>query len=476
MLFNTFDFLFLFFPLVTLVYFLLAHQFRWIWLLAASVYFYSYFIPYYLFILILAIIIDYGAGILIENSNNKKHKKYYLIASILSTVLLLFIFKYYNFAVANINHLIGYVQSGWKIDLLALALPVGLSFHTFQSLSYVIEVYRGNQKAERHFGIYSLYVMFYPQLVAGPIERPQNMLYQFYEKHSFDPKQFTMGLRLIVWGLFKKVVIADNINLITNNIFNNYDKLSSFYLYFGALLFSIQIYCDFSGYSDMAIGSAKCMGFKLMENFNLPYISQSIKEFWSRWHISLSTWFKDYVYLPLGGNRGNNKKTILNQTYVFLISGFWHGANWTFIIWGSLHALYNAIAHILPKPLLNFKFIENDFLRKKTNQFFVFNLVLFAWIFFRANTVNGAFQYIGNIFVKYDVISDLANAEIKKFAFFAILTLGLFFLMFDRNVHQFLRRENNLFQLRSVALFSFIVALIITIGFWGKVQFIYFQF
>ncbi len=458
------------------MYFLLPHQFRWIWLLGASVYFYSYFIPYYLFILILAIVIDYGAGILIENSNNKKHKKYYLIASILSTILLLFIFKYYNFAVANINHLTGYVQNGWKIDLLALALPVGLSFHTFQSLSYVIEVYRGKQKAERHFGIYSLYVMFYPQLVAGPIERPQNMLHQFYEKHNFDPKQFTMGLRLIVWGLFKKVVIADNINVITNSIFDNYGQLNSLYLYFGALLFSIQIYCDFSGYSDMALGSAKCMGFKLMENFNLPYISQSIKEFWSRWHISLSTWFKDYVYLPLGGNRDGKKKMVLNQVYVFLISGIWHGANWTFLIWGALHALYNTVGNLLPKRILNFEFIKNDFLRKKLNQFIVFNLVLFAWIFFRAATVTGAFDYISNMFVRYNFVIDPSDSGIRKISFYALIGLAIFFLMFDRNVHQFIRKENNLFQLKSVALFSVLVALVITIGFWGKVQFIYFQF
>lgn len=458
------------------MYFLLPHQFRWIWLLGASVYFYSYFIPYYLLILALAIIIDYGAGILIENSNNKKHQKYYLVASILSTILLLFIFKYYNFAVTNINHLTGYVQSGWKIDLLALALPVGLSFHTFQSLSYVIEVYRGNQKAERHFGIYSLYVMFYPQLVAGPIERPQNMLHQFYEKHNFDPKQFTMGLRLIVWGLFKKVVIADNINVITNSIFDNYSQLNSLYLYFGALLFSIQIYCDFSGYSDMALGSAKCMGFKLMENFNLPYISQSIKEFWSRWHISLSTWFKDYVYLPLGGNREGKKKMVLNQVYVFLISGVWHGANWTFLIWGALHAFYNTVGNLLPKQLLNLEFIKNNFLRKKLNQFIVFNLVLFAWIFFRAATVTGAFDYISNMFVRYDFMIDPSDSGIRKISFYALISLALFFLMFDRNVHQFIRKENNLFQVKAVALFSVLVALVITIGFWGKVQFIYFQF
>ncbi|MBA3679566.1 MAG: MBOAT family protein [Bacteroidetes bacterium] len=476
MLFNTFDFLFLFFPLVTLVYYLLPHSYRWIWLLGASVYFYSYFIPYYLLILVLAIVIDYSAGILIENSNNPKHKKYYLIASVVSTVLLLFIFKYYNFAAQNINHLSGFIQQDWKVNLISIALPVGLSFHTFQSLSYVIEVYWGKQKAERHFGIYSLYVMFYPQLVAGPIERPQNVLHQFYEKHTFYKEQFTMGLRLMAWGLFKKVVIADNINVVTNRIFENSTHLDSFSLYAGAFLFSIQIYCDFSGYSDMAIGSAKCMGFRLMENFNLPYISQSIKEFWSRWHISLSTWFKDYVYLPLGGSRLGKKKTVLNQVYVFLISGFWHGANWTFIIWGALHGLYNSIGHFIPKKVLNFNFIKNDFIKKKANQFIVFNLVLFAWIFFRANSLADAFNYIHNMFSHISINYGFAEIGLKRVSVLVLIFIAVLFLTMDRRIHEFIRKESNLFSVKAIVIFSVLVSLIITCGFWGKVQFIYFQF
>lgn len=476
MLFNTFDFIFLFFPIVTLGYYLLPHSFRWIWLLGASVYFYSYFIPYYLFILVLAIVIDYSAGILIENSNNQKHKKYYLIASIISTVLLLFIFKYYNFAAANINYLSSFVKQDWKLDLISIALPVGLSFHTFQSLSYVIEVYWGKQKAERHFGIYSLYVMFYPQLVAGPIERPQNVLHQFYEKHNFDWRQMTMGLRLMVWGLFKKVVIADNINVVTNNIFENYAQMNSFYLYSGAFLFSIQIYCDFSGYSDMAIGSAKCMGFRLMENFNLPYVSQSIKEFWSRWHISLSTWFKDYVYLPLGGSRISKRKTVLNQIYVFLISGIWHGANWTFVIWGGLHALYNSVGHFFPKNSLNFEFIKTDAVRRKINQVVVFNLVLFAWIFFRASSLTDSFSYIHTMFSNTGINFNPVVPGLKRASLLLLVLVSILFLTFDRKVHEFIRTEGNLFCVKAFALFSVLVSLIITCGFWGKVQFIYFQF
>ncbi len=420
--------------------------------------------------------IDYSAGILIENSNIQKHKKYYLIASVFSTVLLLFIFKYYNFAAQNINHLSGLIHQDWQINLISIALPVGLSFHTFQSLSYVIEVYWGKQKAEKHFGIYSLYVMFYPQLVAGPIERPQNVLHQFYEKHNLDWGQITMGLRLMSWGLFKKVVIADNINQITNKIFENYSQLNSLYLYGGAFLFSIQIYCDFSGYSDMALGSAKCMGFKLMENFNLPYVSQSIKEFWSRWHISLSTWFKDYVYVPLGGSRVSKKKTVLNQVYVFLLSGIWHGANWTFAIWGALHALYNSIGHFLPKNILNIEFVKSYKIRRKLNQFFVFNLVLIAWIFFRASTMNDAFKFMQHL-----LAGDLSNVNpivigIQKINFWVLIVICLFFLSFDSKVHGFIRRESNLYSVKAVTLFSVLISLIVTCGFWGKVQFIYFQF
>jgi D-alanyl-lipoteichoic acid acyltransferase DltB (MBOAT superfamily) len=285
-----------------------------------------------------------------------------------------------------------------------------------------------------------------------------------------------MGLRLMIWGLFKKVVIADNINVITNNIFENYAHLNSFYLYFGALLFSIQIYCDFSGYSDIAIGSARCMGFNLMENFNLPYISQSIKEFWSRWHISLSTWFRDYVYLPLGGSRVSEKKTILNQVYVFLISGIWHGANWTFLIWGALHAFFNSVRYFLPKTLLDFEFVKNSFLNKKINQIVVFNIVLFAWIFFRASNVSAAFSYIKNMLLRYNYSCDLSSLGINRSTFFVFILISLFFLVLDRTVHQFIRKESNLFQVKAMALFSVLVGLVITIGFWGKVQFIYFQF
>lgn len=286
MLFNSFQFL-LFFPIVTLIYFLLPHKYRWFHLLVASCVFYMFFIPAYILILFITIFIDYFAGIWIEKSTNQGKKKTYLILSIISTCLFLFIFKYFNFFTDNFNGIAQLIHWNYSLKTMAIILPIGLSFHTFQSLSYVIEVYNGNQKAEKHFGIYSLYVMFYPQLVAGPIERPQNLLHQFYEKHEFDYVRVSNGLKLMAWGLFKKVVIADRLSVFVNQVYNNPYDYKGLSLVVATIFFTFQIYCDFSGYSDIAIGSAQVMGFKLMDNFNRPYFSKSISEFWKRWHISL---------------------------------------------------------------------------------------------------------------------------------------------------------------------------------------------
>lgn len=260
------------------------------------------FIPVYILILFVTICIDYFAGIFIEISSGKM-KKYFLFFSIISTCLVLFIFKYFNFFNSNFSSLANFLHLKYPVRIIEIILPIGLSFHTFQSLSYVIEVYRGHQKAERHFGLYSLYVMFYPQLVAGPIERPQNLLHQFREIHSFDYQRITDGLKLMAWGLFKKVVIADRLALLVNQVYGNIQGYSGLSLIVATVFFAFQIYCDFSGYSDIAIGTAQVMGFKLMDNFNRPYFSKSISEFWKRWHISLSSWFRDYIYISLGGRK-----------------------------------------------------------------------------------------------------------------------------------------------------------------------------
>lgn len=345
MLFNSFNFL-VFFPIVTIIYFLLPLRWQWIHLLLISCIFYCFFIPVYILILLATILIDYTAGIYIEKSQGKT-RKYWLLVSIFSTCLVLFVFKYFDFFNSNFIAIANFFNLKYPIHLLNIILPIGLSFHTFQSLSYVIEVYRGNQKAEKHFGIYSLYVMFYPQLVAGPIERPQHMLHQFYEKHEFNYLDVTEGLKRIAWGLFKKVVIADRLASYVNPVYNNYDQHNGTSLILATVFFAFQIYCDFSGYSDIAIGTAKVMGFKLIENFKRPYFSWSISEFWRRWHISLSTWFRDYVYIPLGGNRVKKAGKYLNLMLTFILSGLWHGANWTFVIWGDLNGIYLVVGQML---------------------------------------------------------------------------------------------------------------------------------
>lgn len=404
MLFNSLEFL-IFFPLVTFLYFLFPHKYRWFLLLLASCIFYMAFIPSYILILAVTILIDYFAGIWIEQAQEDK-KKIFLIISILSTCLVLFIFKYVNFFNNNFASIANFFHWNYPIETLHLILPIGLSFHTFQSLSYVIEVYKGNQKAEHHFGIYALYVMFYPQLVAGPIERPKNLLHQFYEKHNFDYRRVADGLKLMTFGMFKKIVIADRLAILVNQIYNNPYDYTGIPLILATVFFAFQIYYDFSGYSDIAIGAAQVMGFRLMENFNRPYFSKSISEFWRRWHISLSSWFRDYLYISLGGNRVPKAKWYLNLFITFLVSGLWHGANWTFVIWGALNGFYLLFA--IWTVNIREKFVKLISLNKlptlyKCIQIMVtFSLICFAWIFFRAQNLTDAFYIITHLFSGFD--------------------------------------------------------------------------
>lgn len=385
MLFNSIEFI-LFFLMVTPLYYILPHKFRWFHLLVASCVFYMAFVPIYIFILFGTIVIDYVAGLLIEKS--QKHKKLFLIASLIANIGVLVVFKYYNFFIDNINTL-----SDADLPFLKILLPIGLSFHTFQAMSYTIEVYRGNQKAEKHFGIYALYVMFYPQLVAGPIERPQNILHQFHQKKQFSYSNIVNGMKMIAWGLFKKVVIADRLAIYVNQVFDHYKDYQGITIIIASLFFALQIYFDFSAYSEIALGCAKAMGFELMINFKMPYFSSSFAEFWTRWHISLSTWFRDYLYIPLGGNRISKTRTILNQFTVFLISGFWHGANWTFVVWGFLHAVFvsfeNTIKHYAPSIKIN----------NGIKRIFILLLITMAWVFFRANNTYQAFEMLGSSFI-----------------------------------------------------------------------------
>ena len=330
MLFNSFEFA-IFFPLVVALYYLLPQPQRLPFLLLASCVFYMAFIPVYILILFVTITIDYLAGIYIERSQGSI-RKIWLVASIVSTCAVLFVFKYFNFFTGSFVGLANLF--GWHLpEVVAhIILPIGLSFHTFQSLSYVVEVYRGKQRAETHFITYSTYVMFFPQLVAGPIERPQNLLHQFYEHHDFDYDRITGGLKRMAWGFYKKLVVADRLALYVNDVYANPRNFNGLQLSLATVFFAYQIYCDFSGYSDIALGSAQVLGFKLMENFRTPYYSLSVGEFWHRWHISLSTWFRDYVYIPLGGSRCSLGRWLLAIMVTFAISGLWHGANWTYVV------------------------------------------------------------------------------------------------------------------------------------------------
>ena len=338
MLFNSLPFL-LFLPIVTVLYYLTQPRWRWFLLLVASCVFYMWFVPPYILILLVTIVIDYLAGIYMDRSQQTKVRKRWLVGSIIATCTVLFIFKYFGFFQETVIWLAARLGHPSDMKVANIILPIGLSFHTFQSMSYVIEVYRNKQQAERHFGYYALYVMFYPQLVTGPIERPQNLLRQLHEVKTFQWDNLRSGVQLILYGLFLKMVIADNLATYVNAVYAHAGQYSPLSVVTGLLFYSFQIYCDFFGYSTIALGCAKLMGYNITDNFQSPYLSRSIGEFWHRWHISLSTWFRDYVYIPLGGSRVPLRRWMINIMVVFLLSGLWHGAAWTFVAWGALHGL-----------------------------------------------------------------------------------------------------------------------------------------
>jgi D-alanyl-lipoteichoic acid acyltransferase DltB (MBOAT superfamily) len=467
MLFNSVDFI-IFFPIATISYFLVPWKFRWLHLLFASCIFYAAFIPSYLLILFSLIVIDYTAGLLIQNTTNKK---LWLAISILSNIGLLGVFKYYNFFISNINSL-----SNAHLSLLHLALPIGLSFHTFQSLSYTIEVYRGKQKAIKHFGYYSLYIMFYPQLVAGPIERPYNLFPQFFSNQKFSWQNLYEGLRLMAWGFLKKTVIADRLSEYTDSVFTNPHAMNAGNIWLGVFFFSIQIYADFSGYSDIAIGSARCMGYNLMIYFNRPYMASGIREFWQRWHISLSSWFRDYVYIPLGGNRKGVFRKNINLLITFILSGFWHGAAWTFIMWGLLHGTYVLISDTFSATFRKFKLpVIISYLLTGIS-------VCFAWIFFRASSLQNAIEIItqGVQLNKNITLSSLTSIKTQSimygnFSLVFIFSSIIYMFFIEKLTDPLLLNISNKKWL-DIALFSLSILGIIFYGVFHKTSFIYFQF
>jgi alginate O-acetyltransferase complex protein AlgI len=477
MLFNSLEF-YLFFPIVTTLYFLLPHAWRWSLLLVASCFFYMVFIPKYILILFVTITVDFIAGRLIEKTSPGRLRRLTLVGSLAVTIALLGFFKYFNFANDNIASVARFFHWNYGLGSLKIILPLGLSFHTFQSMSYVIEVYRGNQKAEHHYGIFALYVMFYPQLVAGPIERPQHLLHQFREQHTFDYERVTGGLKRMAFGLFKKVVIADQLALLVDQVYSRPHDYTGFPLMFATICFAYQIYCDFSGYSDIALGAAQVMGFRLMENFDRPYTARSIAEFWRRWHISLTSWFRDYVYIPLGGNRVEKPRWYANILVTFLVSGLWHGANWTFIIWGALNGMYLLLslwtaplreAVVRATGLQGHPRLHHAFQVGAT-----FLLICFAWIFFRANSMDDAVYIISHLF---DGFTGMARRG--RFAFNGFILLFILFVEYIHRLHR-TSGTGNLFSGRPVlvrwSLYYLMMTTIVIFGSYSEQRFIYFQF
>ncbi|MFC0181856.1 D-alanyl-lipoteichoic acid acyltransferase DltB, MBOAT superfamily [Pseudarcicella hirudinis] len=467
MVFNSLHFL-LFFIIVTLAYFSLGLGGRWKLLLLASCYFYMIFRPEYIIILFVTIIIDYFAGIWIEKAEGYQ-RKLLLVISLISNIGILAYFKYFNFFNENLGALLWHFDIANPIPYTSFILPIGLSFHTFQAMSYTIEVYRGNQKSERNFGIYALYVMFYPQLVAGPIERPQNVLHQFHEFHAFDWEKVKSGLLLMAWGFFKKVVIAERLGMLVDYAYKDPHEKNGITLLVATIFYAFQIYCDFSGYSDIALGSARVMGYDLMENFKSPYFSRSISEFWSRWHISLSSWFRDYLYIPLGGNRKGEFRRYLNQFIIFMVSGLWHGAKWTFVVWGCLHGTYLVLAIVRNKYFPKMALPDN-FWGKSINLVFTFSLVTLSWVFFRAVSMKDSFLILKKIFtlnIHEPLVSSLNTTEL----IFSVLLIML--LMLKERFYFYVSTSDNK---RFALLFAGFVIITYFFGVFNTNQFIYFQF
>ena len=437
----------------------------------ASYYFYMNWKPVYAILIFVSTFITWLCGVLMDKTNLMSRKKLILTLSLVINFGILFLYKYFDFLNESVFTLLESMNVRWTVPNLDLLLPVGISFYTFQAVGYTIDVYRGDLKAEKHLGIYALFVSFFPQLVAGPIERAKNLLPQFRHIHKFDSERLASGIKIMVWGYFMKVVIADRLALFVNATYNNVDAHNGTSLLIGTFFFAFQIYCDFAGYSNIAIGAARIMGFDLMTNFNRPYFAINISEFWHRWHISLSTWFKDYLYIPLGGNRVGKIRNYFNLFITFLVSGIWHGANWTFFIWGALHGFYLILQRILGfNQIKPGKSILKNIVLITTN----IVLVLLAWVFFRANTTADAFLVLKKI---------VAEPGIPFKESVTTYLFGLFGLaiLITKEIHdEFVRGKYSFLENRrpivSAFAASLLVVIILSIGVFDGSQFIYFQF
>jgi len=498
MLFNSMDFL-IFFPIVTLVYYIIPKRVKYLWLLASSYYFYMCWNAKYALLILTSTIITYISGLVIEKIKHKeisdtqkgKLKKLTVFLSFACNLSILFYFKYTNFALSTLSLLLGKIGIQLNIPTLDILLPVGISFYTFQALSYTMDVYRGDIYAEKNFFRYALFVSFFPQLVAGPIERSKNLLSQLATPQKFNFEAARNGLLLMLWGFFLKIVLADRIAIFVDKVYGDYQTYAGYYLILATVLFAVQIYCDFAGYSTIAMGASQIMGIRLSENFDAPYLSTSVSEFWRRWHISLTSWFKDYLYIPLGGSRKGTLRKHINKMIVFIVSGLWHGASFTFVIWGGLNGLYQVIGELL-QPLRNrlvkvLNLNRDSIGHKAAHCLGTFILIDFSWIFFRANTVSDAIEIIKLMFtvknpwILFDGSVYNCGLDMRNY-WIMLLGIGILFLV------DFAKRKN--ICIRQLIcqqdywcrwlIIDLAIIVLLVFGIWGSTydtsNFIYFQF
>lgn len=498
MSFNSIDFL-IFFPIVVLVYFLIPKKLKQLWLLCASYYFYMSWNAKYAILILTSTAITYASGIMLEKAKRtdmpadkvQRRKKWIVALSFCSNLGILFFFKYMGFAARIVNTAAGLIHIPLSVPKFDILLPVGISFYTFQALGYTVDVYRDDIRAERNFIRYALFVSFFPQLVAGPIERSGNLIRQLAEPKEFSFDRFREGFLQMLWGFFLKIVVADRIAVFVDTVYGDYANYGGYYLIVATVLFAVQIYCDFCGYSTIASGAARILGISLMDNFDAPYLSTSVTQFWRRWHISLTTWFRDYLYIPLGGNRKGKIRKHLNRMIVFLVSGLWHGAGFTYLLWGGLNGLYQVFGEItLParKRFTDLFRLHRDSLGHRLFQgLFTFVLIDFSWIFFRAGELRDAFAIIRSIFRAdnpwiltdgslYSCGLDISN--------FLLMLAGIGILVFADccrrkhvSVREVILRQDGWFRWLLIAL---TITAIITFGIWGpgyiSANFIYFRF
>lgn len=474
MLFNSTEFL-IFLPLVFALYWFVTNKslkLQNLLVLLASYVFYGWWDWRFLSLIVASSFVDFTVGNLLYQALDKARRKLYLGISIVFNIGLLGFFKYYNFFIDSFITAFQGIGITLQESTLYIILPVGISFYTFQTLSYTIDIYRNELEPTKDMLAFFAFVSFFPQLVAGPIERARNLLPQFLQNRQFDYELAKDGMRQILWGLFKKIVIADTIGVFVNDIFYNYETYPGSVLLLGAVYFAFQIYCDFSGYSDIAIGTAKLFGFRLMTNFKLPYFSRNVGEFWQRWHISLSTWFRDYVYIPLGGSRCSKAKQIRNSIITFTVSGFWHGANWTFVFWGFLNGLYYVPAILFGKKRYARVVAYNRWLpglREIAMMALTFFLILITWVFFRSATITEAFSYLDQMFSAS--LFSVPSHNRRGITFIVVLVI----------IEWFTRHKNHALQFERTPVLlrwpAYLLVTLLILGFYtSEKQFIYFQF